>query len=146
MLSLSMGLVAKNTCVFYKPMHSTYMSILQEHPALHVGIHLSLLLSHTNSKPLPIRSTSENMYISVHYTGGQPCRFTINWLSSTFKAAVVKPLAHCECMGIFLHSLITSFFPHQSTLKFVCVDFKGFPNGANFILIDHCIGKLLLIK
>ena len=26
------------------------------------------------------------------------------------------------------------------------MDFKGFPNGANFILIDNCLGELLLIN
>ena len=26
------------------------------------------------------------------------------------------------------------------------MDFKGLPNGANFILIDHCVGELLSIN
>ena len=82
MLSLFMGLVAKNTCISHTPMHLTYLSILQDHPALHVGIQMNFLLSNTNAEPLLIRSTSENMYISVHYTGGQPCRFTMQYIQN----------------------------------------------------------------
>ena len=82
MLSLLMGLVAKNTCISHKPLHSTYLSILQDHPALHVGIHLNFLLRYANSKPLLI----ENMYILYTILEGShvgsPC--------SIFKAAVVK--------------------------------------------------------
>ena len=28
----------------------------------------------------------------------------------------------------------------------MCADFKGLPNGANFILIDYCIDELLSIN
>ena len=60
---------------------------------------------------------------------------------------MVKPPAHCKCMGNF-YSLITSLSLHQIkvVLKCICADFKGLPNGANFILIDHCVGELLSIN
>ena len=84
------------------------------------------------------------MYRSVHYAVEQPYRLTINWLLSIFKAAVVKPPAHCKCMGNF-YCLITSLSLHQMKRR-ICAEFKGFPNGANFILIDHCVGELLSIN
>ena len=36
--------------------------------------------------------------------------------------------------------------PTEAVSKCIWVDFKELPNGINFILIDHCIGELLLIK
>ena len=36
--------------------------------------------------------------------------------------------------------------PNEAVLKRICADFKGLPNGANFILIDHCVGELLSIN
>ena len=69
----------------------------------------------------------------------QPCRVTINWLLSIFKAAVVKALAHCKCMGNF-YTEPHNFFvpsPNELVLKRICADFKGLPNGAYFILIDR---------
>ena len=36
--------------------------------------------------------------------------------------------------------------PNEAVLKCICADFKGLPNGANFILIDHCVGELLSIN
>ena len=65
------------------------------------------------------------------------------------KAVVVKPLAHCKCRANF-YSLITSLLyvtsPNGAVLKCICVEFKGLPNGVNFILIDHLIGELLSIN
>ena len=59
---------------------------------------------------------------------------------------MVKPLAYYKCMGNF-YSLITSLSVHQMTvLKHNCAGFKGLPNGANFIVIDHCVGELLSIN
>ena len=77
-----------------------------------------------------------------------PYRLTIIWLLSIFKAAVVKPPAHCKCMGNF-YSLITSLpLPQMKQFRsaFVWI-LKGFlANSANFILIDHYIGELLSIN
>ena len=89
-------------CCHYCRKRNTYLYISQAMYSTHLSILQELL----------IRSTSENMYISVHNTGEQPSRFTIKWLSST---AVVKPLAHCECMGNFSHNFVV---PHQSS--FLC--------------------------
>ena len=36
--------------------------------------------------------------------------------------------------------------PNEAVLKRNCADFKGLPNGANSILIDHCVGELLSIN
>ena len=36
--------------------------------------------------------------------------------------------------------------PNEAVLKSICTNFKGLPNGANFILMDYCIGKLLSIN
>ena len=37
--------------------------------------------------------------------------------------------------------------PNEAVLKRICADFKGLPkSGANFILIDHCVGELLSIN
>ena len=81
------------------------------------------------------------MYSSAHYAGEQPCKFTINWLLSIFKTAVVKPLAHCKWWVILYYGSIYSLI---TSLSFA--DFKGLPNGTKFILIDHCIGELLSIN
>ena len=73
---------------------------------------LELPVQPYKSKPLLIKSISDNIYRSVHYTGEQPCRLTIIWLLSIFKAAVVKPFAHCKCTGNF-YSLISPLSLHQ---------------------------------
>jgi len=39
-----------------------------------------------------------------------------------------------------------NFYSLITVLKCICADFKGLPNGANFILIDHCVGELLSIN
>ena len=45
------------------------------------------------------------------------------------------------------YSLITSLSLHQMKQFWNSfVEFKGLPNRANFILIDHCIGELLSIN
>ena len=81
---------------------------------------------------------------ALHYTGEQPCTYVDH--KSIFKAAVVKPLAKYNCMGNF-YSLITFVpSPNEVVLKLICADFKGLLNGANFILIDHCVDKLLSIN
>ena len=103
------------------------------------SVFTNFLLSHTKSKPLLIRSISENMYTSVRYTAEQPCTFTINWLLSIFKTAVGSNHlhAHCKCMGNYLQP--HNFFvpsPNGVVLKCICANFKGLSNGANFILID----------
>ena len=36
--------------------------------------------------------------------------------------------------------------PNEAVLKRICADFKGLPNGANFILIDHCVDEILSIN
>ena len=36
--------------------------------------------------------------------------------------------------------------PNEAVLKSICMDFKGLSNGANFILMDYCVGKLLSIN
>ena len=71
---------------------------------------LELPVQQNQSLHYIIRSFSENMYMSVHYTGEQPGRLNI------FKATVIKPLAHCKCMGNF-HSLIT-FVPSPNEVVF----------------------------
>ena len=38
------------------------------------------------------------------------------------------------------------FVPSPNEAVHICADFKGLPNGANFILIDHCVGELLSIN
>ena len=60
---------------------------------------------------------------------------------------MVKPLAHYKCMGNF-YSLIACLSVHQMKPFFevqLC-GFKGLPNGASFILIDHCVGELSSIN
>ena len=73
---------------------------------------------------------------------------SVHRILASVKAAVVKPLAHCKCMGKF-YSFLTSLSFHQpnkEVLKCICVDFRGLHNGINFILIYHCIGELLSIS
>ena len=54
-----------------------------------------------------------------------------------------QPHAHCKCIGN--HNIFVPP-PTEIVLKCICVDFKGLPIGTNFILIDHCFGKLLSIN